>query len=122
MTQAGPHDARQVLEALWNCPTCSGDCGSANPPPIFCPTDRFRKLLDAGAYLSAAEMLVPDGMVLEALRAWPGHPAKCSLWGTHEENGERWHNFSDGRFEAEGPTPALALAAAISAALASREG
>ena len=53
---------RELLEEAWgSCPVCSGDCGSANPPVMFCPTSRFLQLLDAEAWTSAVEMLVPEG-------------------------------------------------------------
>ena len=52
---------RELLEEAWgSCPVCSGDCGSANPPVMFCPTSRFLQLLDAEAWTSAVEMLVPE--------------------------------------------------------------
>lgn len=76
---------------------------------------RFVRMLDAEAYLDAAVMLVPEGWVCERLHWWPGsdQPAGCSLLGTHEFRGQRWHNAADGRSVATAATPALALCAAI---------
>ena len=112
---------REVLEALWlttqvppfyericegNCPICQWEAKRL----------RFRAMLDCGAYLDAAMMLVPEGMAIDRLSIWPGQAAGCSLWGTRNVNGERWHHIDDGRFEGEGETPALALCAAITKA------
>ena len=41
-------EVREALDVLrgFGCPTCNGDCGSANPSPIFCP------MMQAGAALA----------------------------------------------------------------------
>jgi len=73
---------------------------------------RFRRFLDVEAYLDAAMMLVPEHVAIERLSTWPGGSVNCCLYGTHEHNGERWHNGSDGRWNAEADHPAIALATA----------
>lgn len=66
------------------------------------------------AALALHEALLP-GWALERLTMWPGTNGQCTayLWGTHEEDGERWHNAKDGRVDANGPTPARAWLLAI---------
>ena len=72
----------------------------------------FNGSLDAA--LALHEALLP-GWALERLNKWPGTNGQCTayLWGTHEEDGERWHNAKDGRVDANGPTPARAWLLAI---------
>jgi hypothetical protein len=37
----------EAKEVVADCPTCSGDCGSANPPMIHCPMRDARALAEA---------------------------------------------------------------------------
>lgn len=59
LAQADKPTRELLLEVWGGCPVCSGDCGSANPPVMFCPTSRYLAMLDAEAWTSAVEMLVP---------------------------------------------------------------
>lgn len=76
---------------------------------------RFRSLLDAEAWTSAAEMLIPtDGsMALLDIQysyepADPGVWSACSIrWYPQHKSGNDWHAQTE-----SGPIPALALAAA----------
>lgn len=74
--------------------------------------DAYHGSLDAA--LALHEALLP-GWALERLNKWPGTNGQCTayLWGTHEEDGERWHNAKDGRVDATAPTPARAWLQAI---------
>jgi hypothetical protein len=40
---------KEALEAMrgYGCPVCSGDCGSANPPVVFCPMQQISQALAA---------------------------------------------------------------------------
>lgn len=66
------------------------------------------------AALALHEALLP-GWALERLTKWPGTNGQCTayLWGTHERDGERWHNAKDGRVDASTTTPARAWLLAI---------
>ena len=59
LAQADKPTRELLLEVWGGCPVCSGDCGSANPPVMFCPTSRYLAMLDAEAWTSAVEMLLP---------------------------------------------------------------
>ena len=74
--------------------------------------EAYEGSLDAA--LALHEALLP-GWALERLTKWPGTNGQCTayLWGTHEDDGERWHNAKDGRVDANGPTPARAWLLAI---------
>ena len=73
--------------------------------------------LDAAKALH--EALLPEWS-LERLTMWPGSKCHACLWGTHQEGGERWHSFKDGRVDAEAVTPARAWLLAILRAYAMR--
>ena len=77
----------------------------------------YRGSLDAAKALH--EALLPEWS-LERLTMWPGSKCHACLWGTHEEGGERWHSFEDGRVDAEAVTPARAWLLAILRAYATR--
>ncbi|NBC37328.1 hypothetical protein GTZ99_12285 [Novosphingobium sp. FSY-8] len=68
--------------------------------------------------IDAALTLLPEGWAIDRLNMWPGAPSCCDVVGTHDHNGGRWHNFSDGEARGKAATPALALCAA---ALRARE-
>ena len=74
--------------------------------------------LDAAKALHDA--LLPEWS-LERLTMWPGSKCHACLWGTHEEGGERWHSFKDGRVDAEASTPARAWLLAILRAYAAQQ-
>lgn len=74
--------------------------------------------LDAAKALHDA--LLPEWS-LERLTMWPGSKCHACLWGTHEEGGERWHSFKDGRVDAEASTPARAWLLAVLRAYAARD-
>lgn len=84
---------------------------------------RFKRMLDAEAYESAAMTLIPEGWALDGLSMWPGSKSldacRANLLGTYERNGERWHNSKCGRTKGSGATPANALTAACLRAHAS---
>jgi hypothetical protein len=55
-----------------------------------------------GGSLDAAKALhdaVLPGWAIERVTMWPGLNGECvvRIWGTHDKDGERWHNFDDGR-------------------------
>ena len=75
--------------------------------------DLFGTQLDHHAYESAALSMLPEGWAIERLAAWPGHQATCLMFGTHDENGVRWHKAGDGRVHASAATLALVLLAAL---------
>lgn len=100
---AQPGQERAVLEALWlqihhggyppereddDCPTCA----------------RFRAMLDAEAWLSAVEMLVPDGWLLVSLSDVSAEGRCGAVIGNPGLATDRY---------GYGATRALALAAAI---------
>jgi hypothetical protein len=62
--------------------------------------------------IDAALTLLPDGYAIDRLSIWKGSPSRCIVLGTHLKRGEYWHIHSDGMWEAEAATPALALVAA----------
>lgn len=99
---------RDVLEALardrWGWDFAPK---GVNPDEWVKRWNRFRRMLDAGAYLDAAMMLVPDG--------WENN---MSLhWSTdNERNIVCTAVIGWVRIKAEADTPALALAAAIARA------
>ena len=68
---------------------------------------RFTAMLDCGAYLSAAEMLVPEGWTYDARQGPSGQPHTWEL-KTIGEHDQRYRTVS-GR----STTPALALLGAI---------
>ena len=98
-------DQREVLEALWR---------EINPAPVQSSPDYgdwrhcsniFTAMLDAGAYLDAAMMLVPEDVVDWSIGRFEDGSGTASLW------------FADDReICEEAATPALALCAAIRAA------
>lgn len=60
--------------------------------------------------LDAALKLVPEGFAVRDFIIWPGIPSTLTVLGTHKErDGIYWHHVEDGRWEASGATPALAL-------------
>lgn len=103
--QAQPGDERRVLEAL---ATQLFEFSSA----FYWP--RFMGLLDAAAYLDAAMMLVPEGWHIEIKgpRKYLNIPSPVpNYWSA---NVETWSH--EGQKMGWGPTPALALCAAIARA------
>ena len=73
------------------------------------------------AALALKEAVLPNTAIY-ILSQWPGENAEVELWGTHEgSDGERWHRFEDGKFEAEATTPARALLLATLKALKEKE-
>lgn len=100
---------REVLEALWRdlhdgkdaqwCEWYASD--GKNHDARY-----FRAMLDAGAYLDAAMLLVPEGHQLGIMQEHPDQwRAGMGSWG-----------FDRADHTGEGSTPALALCAAIDAA------
>jgi hypothetical protein len=71
---------------------------------------RFDGLLDAGAYLEAAMMLVPEGWTYGAWQGPSGQPHKWELRTIGAED-QRYRTV-----EGKGHTPALALCVAIARA------
>lgn len=102
---------RERLEALWKEIEPEADERGLRPLSVFRDKVRFNILLDAGAYESAALMLVPE----DAQWTFDSHYNIATI---------HTYPFIDGEgpahraFEAEGGTPALALCAAIEAAIA----
>lgn len=80
--------------------------------------DAYHGSLDAAKALHEA---VLPGWAVASFQKWPGVDARVKLWGTHEERGGRWHDYTDGRVEAEDPTPARAWLLAILRALIEQE-
>lgn len=68
---------------------------------------RFAQLLDCGAYLSAAEMLLPEGLVWNVMTDFD-LPGRARLWGSVLPG-----QVPDRGWQADGDTPALALLGAI---------
>lgn len=101
---------REALEALWR--KVNGQPAMPDGPARIRSTYyRFRKMLDAGAYLDAALMVVPEGVIEFGLSR-----SRMSL----DMGGKNWKCLV-GKHRASGRTPALALCAAVEAAIA-REG
>lgn len=109
---ARPEEQREVLERLWR--AWWQACG-----PCKMGTHAiFTAMLDCGAYLSAAEMLMPDGEREWSLERnigrderFPEYQARICIWlrkDDPEELSPQWI--------ANATTPALALASAIAAA------
>lgn len=101
---------REVLEALWDRVDMRG----------YAIRARFTAMLDAGAYLSAAEMLVPE--TSDGPR-WSVDTDNTDLANKCSGSGARVITYADGFsvFDGYGPTPALALCAAVEAALSGGE-
>lgn len=60
--------------------------------------------------IDAALTLIPEGFAVRDFSIWPGCRPTVRILGTHRErDGLYWHNGTDGRWEAQGATPALAL-------------
>lgn len=75
---------------------------------------------DLNAALRLHEALLP-GYALERLALWHGCPATVHIWGTHKErDGKFWHDYRDGRFEANADNPARAWLLAILKALSAQ--
>ena len=56
------------------------------------------------------------------LHHFPGKKVTATLWGTHKgRDGMRWHDFKDGSWNADAPTPARALLLATLSALIEQE-
>lgn len=54
--------------------------------------------------------LVPEGFAVRDFSIWPKMRSTVTVLGAHlESDGLYWHHGGDGRWEAEGATPALAL-------------
>lgn len=104
---------REALEALWKlCEPNPVDwkIGGAEATPAYWAwlerREQFKAMLDAGAYLSAAMMLVPDGYQMGIMQErYDNWQVGLGLWGL---------NRADRK--GEGSTPALALCEAIRAA------
>lgn len=97
---------REVLEALWKELEPKADERGMRPLSVFRDKVRFNVLLDAGAYLDAAMLLVPEGHQLGIMQEHPDQwRAGMGSWG-----------FDRADHTGEGSTPALALCAAIDAA------
>jgi hypothetical protein len=111
--EAGNDDA--VRAALSKMASRSRDLGEYWP--AHDAMKAYRGSLDAA--LSLHEALLPNWAV-ERITMWPGGECMACLCGTHEENGERWHQHRDGRFDARGPTLSRAWLLAILRAYASQ--
>ena len=105
--QAGPDDQRELLELAWR--KLRGDEYVRTGINLFYV---FQELLDVEAYLSAAEMLVPDGLVFSVMTDFD-RPGKARVWGSVLPG-----QVLDRGWSAEASTPALALAAACLRAIA----
>lgn len=46
---------------------------------------------------------------IEKMMIWPKLPSRVTIVGVHLYDGKYWHEFEDGRWEAEAATPAIAL-------------
>lgn len=66
------------------------------------------------------EAVLPE-WVVERISWWKGHPARVAIWGTHEDDGQMWHNQKDGRAEGEADTIARAWLLAVLSALIAME-
>jgi hypothetical protein len=117
-TEIEAGDERRVLEAL----------AHKRLGPHWGWPDRFNTLLDAGAYLDAAMMLVPEGWVLNGLSKTP---EQVKLEHTGDEPLPDWSatllredcagyanrsRFKEAYAYGEAATPALALCVAIARA------
>lgn len=107
---AQPGQEDDMLEELWD--ACQHAWGG------YKVRARFRRMLDAEAWLSAVEMLVPEGCLHMARTVWENaakplqaKPAGYASIDSYfaDENGLMWKE----NFLAIAATPALALAAAI---------
>lgn len=63
--------------------------------------------------IDAAMTLVPEGFAIDTFVIWPNNKPMISIIGTTLINGHFWHEAGrDGRWPAEGATPAIALCVA----------
>lgn len=112
---AGADETRELLEEAWE--VLNGPAiGVAGEDPRWPHWVAFSDMLDAGAYLDAALMLLPEGWKLRQM----SFSAPCA-------DDRKWHlNLHGGTvgqdtFVGRGKTPALALLAAICRAHAGGE-
>ena len=108
-------EAGKLDECLYT--NCATAIGGAQCERVI---DAYRGSLDAAKALHEA---VLPGWAVERVTMWPGRNGMCSahLWGTHDKDGERWHNSVDGRAEAKSDNPARAWFIAIIKALIAME-
>lgn len=121
MERAGPDDQRELFVEAWNAVQFrhvlpAWDIYHGKSVALAEGSEQrwgaYRKMLDAKAYLSAAEMLVPDGLVFSAMTDFD-LPGKARVWGSVLPG-----QVLDRGWSAEASTPALALAAACLRAVA----